>query len=470
MRFYLKTFGCQMNVSDSRWLEKALQGRGWTPVQSEEEADAILLNTCSVREKPEQKVYSHLGRLKSLYKKNPDMLIGVGGCVAQQVGTKFWNKFPFVRLVFGPDGIAQVPDSLERLRFDPDLRISLLDFQEHYPEGEQVCSTQNSPLQAFVTIMEGCDNFCAYCIVPYTRGRQRSRSSSRILEECRLLLQGGTREITLLGQNVNSYGRDSCGDGVSFAELLQRVCSLPGLQRLRFITSHPKDIAPEVVDSFGRFPSLCPHLHLPLQAGSNRILQKMGRKYTREDYLDIVRRLRQARPDIVLTTDLMVGFPGETGEEFEQTLDMLRRVGFVNSFSFKYSDRPGTRAAKMQGKVPEETKIKRLRELQGLQEKLTQDSLQSLLGQEVEVLLEGPSSWNETSLPSWQGREPGGRIVHCIDRKGVFHAGQLLRARVDSAKKNSLLAEVVREESPRLGLQCSVCEASHAKLQNDSAT
>jgi len=445
MKFFLKTFGCQMNVSDSRWLEKALQSRGWSPVENEEQADAILLNTCSVREKPEQKVYSQLGRLKSLYRKNPGTIIGVGGCVAQQVGTEFWNKFPLVRLVFGPDGIAFVPDSLEKLRFDPDLRISLLEFQEHYPEGEQVNSLHNSPLQAYVTIMEGCDNFCAYCIVPYTRGRQRSRSSSKILEECRILLQGGTKEITLLGQNVNSYGRDSCGDGVSFAELLERVCSLPGLERVRFTTSHPKDIAPEVIDSFERFPNLCPQLHLPLQAGSNSILKKMGRKYTREDYLDIVRRLREVRPDIVLGTDLMVGFPGETREDFEQTLDMLHRVGFDNSFSFKYSDRPGTRAAKMQGKVPEETKSARLRELQRLQEELTQDSLQSLLERETDVLLEGPSSWNDTELPSWQGREPGGRIVHCIDREGNFQSGQLVRVRIHSAKKNSLLAEVVKD-------------------------
>lgn len=443
MKFYLKTFGCQMNVCDSRWMDKALQLRGWTPVFSEKQADVILINTCSVREKPEQKVYSHLGRLKPLYQKNPKIIIGVGGCVAQQVGTVFWKMFPFVRLIFGPDGVAFVPDSLLRLQSDPGLRISLLEFQDYYPEREPVSPECEAPLRAYVNIMEGCDNFCSYCIVPYTRGRQKSRSSENVIEECKRLIQGGTKEITLLGQNVNSYGRDYCGDGVSFAQLLEKVCSLSGLERLRFTTSHPKDIAPEIIDAFRRFSKLCPQLHLPMQSGSNRILGKMGRKYTREDYLEIVRKLREARPEIALSTDVMVGFPGETREDFEQTLDMLEKIGFDNCFSFKYSDRPGTKASKMEGKISEQVKSERLSELQNLQEQLTWEILQDLSGQEEQVLLEGPSSWNRESLPTWQGRDPGGRIVHCIYRNPNISAGQLVRVRIDRAKKHSLTGEVL---------------------------
>ncbi|MCF8030153.1 MAG: tRNA (N6-isopentenyl adenosine(37)-C2)-methylthiotransferase MiaB [Desulfohalobiaceae bacterium] len=441
MKYHIKTFGCQMNVCDSDWLAQALYIRGWEPA-AEEEADAILVNTCSVREKPEQKVYSQLGRLK---RSNPGAVVGVGGCVAQQVGERFWERFPHVRLVFGPDAVPSVPESLERLAADPGLRISLLDFCGSYPERERVWSLTQQPAQRFVTIMQGCDNFCAYCIVPFTRGRQRSRDSSEVLRECQELVGSGVREITLLGQNVNSYGRDRGEEEIGFADLLERVCSIPGLMRVRFTTSHPKDLDGEVIDAFARLEALCPALHLPLQAGSDRILQRMGRKYTRQGYFRLVEELRAARPDIVLSTDLMVGFPSETEEDFQQTLDAMQRSGFDSSFSFKYSDRPGTRAANMPDKVGEAVKADRLERLQALQEELTARSLGSLQGETVTVLVEGADSRNNGSPASWRGREPGGRVVNFSGTDNRDLTGSLVPVRVREVKKHSVYGEVVNE-------------------------
>ena len=441
MKYHIKTFGCQMNVCDSDWLAQALEKRGWEPA-AEEDADAILVNTCSVRDKPEQKVYSQLGRLK---RDNPRAIVGVGGCVAQQVGERFWERFPQVRLVFGPDGVASVPESLDRLACAPSLRISHLDLFERYPERERVWSELRQPAQRFVTIMQGCDNFCAYCIVPYTRGRQKSRDSAEVLRECEELVGSGVREITLLGQNVNSYGRDGSGSEIGFAELLERVCSIPGLMRVRFTTSHPKDVAPDLIRAFGRLDALCPALHLPLQAGSDRILRRMGRKYTQGDYMRLVEALRSARPDIVLSTDLMVGFPSETEEDFQRTLEVMQRVGFDSSFSFKYSDRPGTRAATMPEKIGEQIKADRLRRLQALQEELTRQSLRALRGKTLQVLVEGAGSRDNGDVRTWRGREPGGRVVNFALPDHRDLTGSMVCVRVDEVKKHSVYGEVVDE-------------------------
>ena len=441
--FHIITFGCQMNVCDSQWMEQSLTLRGWTPA-AEEEADVIVVNTCSVREKPEQKVYSLLGRLSGLRKKNPDLIVGVGGCVAQQIGVHLWHRFPLVRLVFGPDGVSQVPEAVERLQEDSGLRLSYLDFSGYYPERERVWDKSSSPAQAFVTIMQGCDNFCAYCIVPYTRGRQKSRPAQEVLTECADLVRAGTREITLLGQNVNSYGQDRAGDGVSFAQLLGQVCSLPGLERVRFTTSHPKDLDPQVIESFRRFDNLCPSLHLPLQSGSDRILHKMGRKYSRSQYLDLINALRQARPDIALSTDLIVGFPGETEEDFEQTMDVVKRVGFDSSFSFKYSHRPGVRASLLSGQVEEEVKARRLQRLQSLQDELTLQSLRSFIGRSLPVLVEKEGRQNSQTGQQWQGREPGGRLVHFSWPRGWNLTGRFVQVRIQTAMKHSVSGEAVK--------------------------
>ncbi|WP_026167444.1 tRNA (N6-isopentenyl adenosine(37)-C2)-methylthiotransferase MiaB [Desulfovibrio oxyclinae] len=442
MKFHIITFGCQMNVHDSQWLARALEARGWEEA-AEDEATVYILNTCSVRDKPEQKVYSELGRIARHAKRDSRMFAAVGGCVAQQVGPEFFNRFPFVRLVFGTDGIANTPNALERLAEGAEDRVKLLDFMDIYPERDAAVdesTTLPETRQAFVNIMQGCDNFCAYCIVPYTRGRQKSRHPDAVVEECRALAANGVRELTLLGQNVNSFGMDSGGVDVSFAELLRRVAAIEGIDRLRFTTSHPKDIADEVIEAFGELDNLCPSLHLPMQAGSDAVLKAMRRKYDMERYLDIVDRLRQARPDICLTTDLIVGFPGETEQDFERTLEMVERVGFESSFSFKYSDRPGTASVNMEPKVDPTEAQSRLERLQELQNAITKQSLKKLVGLPAEVLVEGRSRKQEGDGVSWRGRDAAGRVVNFTSRRESL-TGRIVPVRIVEAKKHSLTGE-----------------------------
>jgi len=442
MKFHVFTFGCQMNVADSDWLVRALKADQWTEA-AEDEADLFIINTCSVREKPEQKVYSLLGRLKRYWERDRRVFAAVGGCVAQQVGEGLWERFPFVRLVFGTDGVAMAPQALRRLAAEPGLKISLLDFTDEYPERKQAWPEKGAGSQAFVNIMQGCDNFCAYCIVPYVRGRQKSRESRAVIEECRDLALRGVREITLLGQNVNSYGLDKHGDGTGFAELLHKVAAIPGLNRLRFTTSHPKDLDPAVIEAFGRLDNLCPHLHLPLQSGSDKVLKAMGRGYTMARYEAKIEALRAARPGLVLTTDLIVGFPGETEADFEQTMDAVARIGFESSFSFKYSDRPGVRAARMQPKVPEEVKTDRLARLQELQDRLTTRALAAKKGTLGLVLVEGPSKKQESGSVSWRGRDEAGRVVNIAASEGRDLTGDLVEVSIVEAKKHSLSGKVV---------------------------
>lgn len=450
MQFHIVTFGCQMNVNDSDWLARALLARGWQET-TEEQADLVVLNTCSVREKPEQKVHSALGRLGIAFRDRPGAFVAVGGCVAQQLGEELLRRYPFVRLVFGSDGIAGAPHALERLAAEPELQLALLDFLKSYPEREEAWEGEAGkhedgpgPRQCFVNIMQGCDNFCAYCIVPYTRGRQKSRHPEAVLQECREQIGRGMREITLLGQNVNSFGQDAGGVGMDFAQLLHAVAALPGLDRLRFTTSHPKDIAPEVVRAFGELENLCPHLHLPLQSGSDAVLRRMGRKYDVARYLDIVRALRAARPDIALGTDLIVGFPGESDEDFEQTLQLMREVRFESSFSFKYSDRPGVAAVNMTPKVEPETASERLSRLQELQNEITSEALENQVGAVSEVLFDGPSKMQSGEAVFWCGRDSGGRIVNVPlhgDDQGTDLSGLILPVRIVEAKKHSLIGE-----------------------------
>ncbi len=442
MKFHVITFGCQMNVGDSDWLSRSLVAQGLTPAP-EDEADIFVVNTCSVREKPELKVYSVLGRLAEYARENPDLLIAVGGCVAQQIGTTLWRRFPLVRLVFGTDGLAAAPRAILRLIDEPTLRISLLDFTDTYPERLPAWPEQTVPAQAFVTIMQGCDNFCAYCIVPYVRGRQKSRHSADILAECRELAARGAREITLLGQNVNSYGLDASGDGVTFAALLHRVAAVNDIARLRFTTSHPKDLSPEVIAAFANLPTLCPSLHLPLQSGSDAVLRSMGRKYDTARYLHLVEALRKARPDISLSTDLIVGFPGETEADFQQTLDMVRTVGFESGFSFMYSDRPGVAASRLAAKIPLEIKAERLARLQVLLDDLHTAALAAREGTRTEVLVEGASRRPKPGRPSWRGREPGNRVVDFEYAGPDDPTGRFVTVDILEAKKHSLRGKAV---------------------------
>ena len=442
MKYHIQTFGCQMNVSDSDWLERSLDSLGFEKTSIEDEADLFIINTCSVREKPEQKVYSLLGRLHAFHEKKTSVFACVGGCVAQQAGKGFFERFPFVRLVFGPDGLAMVPGALQRLEKDQHLKISLLDFEDHYPErGENW--PDKMPPQAFVNIMQGCDNFCSYCVVPYTRGRQKSRPSREVIKECRKLVSLGVKEITLLGQNVNSFGLDKQGREITFARLLREIDFLPGLKRLRFTTSHPKDMSVEVIKAFGELETLCPHLHLPLQSGSDKILKDMGRKYTRQRYLELVTALKRSRPDITLSTDLIVGFPGETDADFHETLDMMNMVGFDSSFSFKYSDRPGVRSNLMSPKVSEEVKSFRLDILQKLQEEWTLKKLTQRVGTTDQVLIEGPSKKQKPGAWSWKGRDSGGRVVNIDFKTREDFTGRIFQVMLTRSKKHSLEGEVI---------------------------
>lgn len=442
--YHIITFGCQMNVHDSQWLGRALMTRGFTEAPLEE-AQVVVVNTCSVREKPEQKVISALGRIRQVTGGNPGVLVGVAGCVAQQLGEAFFAKEKQVRLVAGSDGISGAPAAIERLLEDPGLRLSLLDFTSHYVEreaGPETSTTTSGPV-AYINIMQGCDNFCAYCIVPFTRGRQKSRSSSAILEECQAVLDKGAREISLLGQNVNAFGQDKSGDGTSFAQLLRQVTALPGLERLRYVTPHPKDMGPEDVAAFAELPQLCPRLHLPLQAGSDIVLKNMRRRYDSEAFLRLVESLRDARPGLALSTDLIVGFPGETEEDFQATLHMMRACDFMSSFSFIYSDRPGARAALFPDKVPPDIAQDRLIRLQALQDELGTRWLADRKNaqEQTTLLLEGPSpKIGEGQEPSWQGRDPYGVPVHVPLPAATDHTGQLVQVRITEAKKHSLLA------------------------------
>lgn len=439
--YHIITFGCQMNVHDSLWLGRVLQRRGFAE-GSLEEAQVVVVNTCSVREKPEQKVMSALGRIRQATNSNPDVLVVVTGCVAQQLGEELFRQ-PQVRLVAGSDGIASAPEAIERLLAEPDRKLSLLDFTSSYEEREEGVRAPSGPV-AYVNIMQGCDNFCAYCIVPYTRGRQKSRLTAAVLDDCRKALEDGAREICLLGQNVNAFGRDKHGDGVSFADLLRQVAALPGLLRLRYVTPHPKDMGSEDVALFGELPNLCPRLHLPLQAGSDAVLARMGRKYDAARYIELTDALRAARPDIALSTDLIVGFPGESEEDFQQTLALMRRCGFMSSFSFCYSDRPGTRASRFLDKIAPDVQQDRLLRLQALQEELGQAWLDARIGQGTDVLIEGESRRDGGSdgLRSWQGRDPYGALVHVgLPSADGDMTGRMVRVRLTEAKKHSLLGQ-----------------------------
>ena len=436
--FHIITFGCQMNVNDSFWLARSLQRRGF--VESPlEKAEVVILNTCSVRDKPEQKVYAALGRIKYETRRVPGSFAVVAGCVAQQIGAGFFERFPQVRLVVGGDGLAMAPDAIERLHGDPSLRLNLTDFSEIYPERDPALPAQGEgkiPPVAFVNIMQGCDNFCTYCIVPFTRGRQKSRDAGAILDECRALIDNGAKEITLLGQNVNSYGKD-LEEPMDFADLLERVNAIPGEFLIRFMTSHPKDATHKLFETMARCEKVAPVLHLPFQAGNDRVLKVMNRRHTREQYLEKIRDLKSLIPDIVLTSDIIVGFPGETTEEFEDTLKVLEEVRFDALFTFIYSPRVGTPAAKMEDPMPREEKLANFNRLVALQDTISEEKHAAYIGKTVRCLLDGVSDDPRYDLTA---RTPGNRLVRVTgDREAL---GQFRDVKITGANKWSLFGEL----------------------------
>jgi tRNA-2-methylthio-N6-dimethylallyladenosine synthase len=399
-RFHVKAYGCQMNVHDGERMAEALVAEGWTAAESAEGADLVVLNTCHIREKAAEKVYSDIGRLRPLKAANPAMRIAVTGCVAQAEGAEIVARAPLVDLVVGPQAIQDLPALADRARGGE--RIVETDFRAR-EKFERLPARRTRAPSAFLTVQEGCDKFCAFCVVPYTRGAEVSRPLARVVAEAEGLVAQGVREVTLLGQNVNAWHGAEGGLGT----LIRRLARIEGLARIRYTTSHPNDMDDGLVAAHGEEEKLMPYLHLPVQSGSDRVLKAMNRKHRAEDYLRLVERLRAARPDLALSSDFIVGFPGETEADFEATLDLVRAVGFVQAYSFKYSPRPGTPAAERES-VPEEAMDDRLRRLQALLAGQERAAQEAMVGQVVPVLFEKPGR-----LPGQMGgRSPHNMAVH----------------------------------------------------------
>ena len=434
-RVYIETYGCQMNENDSERMLRILEGYDYSETKKAQEADLVLINTCSVREKPEQKVYSALGRYKWL-KETRGTIIGVAGCVAQQEGDKLLNRVPYLDMVIGTHAIPMLPQLLQRMKVSGE-RICETSFDQNGSYLESVLPKRSvDKVKSYVSIMQGCDRFCSFCIVPYVRGREKSRSSREIIEEVRCLTQMGIKEVCLLGQNVNSYGK-GLEEEISFPELLSRISEIDGLMRIRFTTSHPRDLSEELIQAFSKLPKLCEHIHLPFQSGSNKILRGMHRDYTRESYLEKIGRLREMCPAVAITSDAMVGFPGEEEDDFNQTLDLIHRVQFDDLFSFKYSSRKGTRAAQSQDQVNEKVKQERLAELQGIQKEITLQKNQALVGCIDETLVEGQSKQSSYDMT---GRTRSNKIINFEGDLGL--TGELVPVRITKAYPHSLRGEL----------------------------
>ena len=387
---YIHSYGCQQNVNDAEKIRGVLADIGYGICNSPEEADLILFNTCAVREHAEQRVFGNIGALKHLKTANPDLIIGLCGCMAQQqtVVDKLKKSYPYVDIVFGVNGIDQLPDMLIKKLGEGQKRV-LMPLTERTDVVEEVPIRRDSTFRAWLPIMYGCDNFCSYCIVPYVRGRERSRTSASILAEFKQLVADGYKEITLLGQNVNSYGK-GLDEKIDFADLLNLLCTVPGDYQIRFLTSHPKDASRKLIDTIAAQPKICKHLHLPVQCGSDRILKEMNRGYTIAQYMDLMNYAREKIPGITFSSDIIVGFPNETDEDFEGTMRLVEEVGYMQLFTFIYSKRTGTRAAKMEDPITRKQKTDRMARLLALQEERAIGMVQKLIGQTQRVLVEGP--------------------------------------------------------------------------------
>jgi tRNA-2-methylthio-N6-dimethylallyladenosine synthase len=435
---YIQTFGCQMNVHDSEQMAALLSDSGYKLTGNIKLADLILLNTCSIREKAEHKVYSKLGRISKLKEQNPELIIGVGGCLAQQLGTKFHKKVGHLDFVFGTHNIHRLPQLVAAVRKKRG-EITEVDFHKSLNSIGVFAPPQSGAISAFVTIMQGCNNFCAYCVVPYLRGPEMSRPPEDIIEEIKKLADCGIREVTLLGQNVNSYGK-TLGNGLNFASLIKKIGKIFGIKRIRFTTSHPRDLSDELINCFAEEEKLCEHIHLPVQSGSNRILALMNRGYTVEEYMQKVDHLRKIRPLISITSDIIVGFPGETQNDYQETIDMMEKIRFDSIFSFKYSERKGTAAQKLEGKVEECEKLRRLEQLQMLQDQHTLEKNTAMESSKQELLVEGKSKNSENDL---MGRTSSWRIVNF---KGELELiGKLMDVKISKAYLHSLRGKLIKE-------------------------
>ncbi|MBP1887865.1 tRNA (N6-isopentenyl adenosine(37)-C2)-methylthiotransferase MiaB [Sinorhizobium mexicanum] len=443
-KVFVKTYGCQMNVYDSDRMSDALSRDGYVSTDVLEEADFVLLNTCHIREKAAEKVYSELGRLRELKKEKAregrEMVIGVAGCVAQAEGDEILRRAPAVDLVIGPQTYHRLPEALKRARggervVETDYAIE--DKFEHLPAPDRA-KTRARGVTAFLTVQEGCDKFCTFCVVPYTRGSEVSRPVAQIVAEAEKLVEGGVREITLLGQNVNAWhGTGPDGRDWGLGDLLVRLAEIEGLKRLRYTTSHPRDMDDSLIEAHRSMAKLMPYLHLPVQSGSDRILKAMNRRHTAAEYLALIDRIRAAQPDLALSGDFIVGFPGETDEDFEDTMRLVEAVGYAQAFSFKYSTRPGTPGAELKDQVPEDVKAKRLERLQTLLIKQQRDFAEACVGREIDLLLEKPGRMPGQLV----GRSPWLQPVN-VDAK-TSQIGDIIKVRIIKAGSNSLFAEMI---------------------------
>lgn len=438
LKYYIETWGCQMNEEDSEKLSGMLKRIGYTRTENKEEAGIILFNTCCVRENAENKVFGNLGALKKLKKKNPDLIIGICGCMMQQEGMadRILKEFPYVNIIFGTHNAYKFPEYLNRVRTEGVQIKEIFNKETEIVEGLPI--DRESSVKAFVTIMYGCNNFCTYCIVPYVRGRERSRKPEDILKEIRELVAQGYKEITLLGQNVNSYGK-GLEEDVDFAKLLRMINEIEGLERVRFMTSHPKDLTVDVIMAIKECDKLCEQIHLPVQSGSNSILKKMNRHYTREYYLDLVKKIKEEIPGVTLTTDIIVGFPGETEEDFQETLELVKEVGYSSAFTFIYSRRNNTPADMMLNQVSEEDKHHRFNRLVAAINERVIAQNKAEEGNILEVLVEGNSKNDAEKLT---GRTRTGRLVN-FTGEGI-NAGDIVNVKITRAQNFSLIGEVIK--------------------------
>jgi len=434
-KLYIKTFGCQMNEYDTEKISEIFHSKNKTVRTNQpEEADIILFNTCSVREKAQEKVFSDLGRVKQYKSKNPNLIIGVGGCVASQEGKNILKRAPYVDLVFGPQTIHRLPKMIEKKLETKKPQIDL-----EFPEVEKFDSlptTQNDGPTAFISIMEGCSKYCSFCVVPYTRGTEFSRPVESILIEINNLVQAGVKEITLLGQNVNAYFDEN--HKLDFASLLELISEINDIFRIRFTTSHPKEFTTKLVNSFYHLPKISNQLHLPVQSGSDKILTAMKRGYTAIEYKSIIKKVRSYRPNISITSDFIVGFPGETETDFEKTIDLINTIRFDGAYSFTYSDRPGTPASSIVDKISEEIKLKRLRKLQNQIKIYADEYNNNLLDKTQKVLVEGFSKKNINQL---MGRTNCNRVVNFSGKKNII--GKLVNLKITQVLSNSLKGELI---------------------------
>jgi tRNA-2-methylthio-N6-dimethylallyladenosine synthase len=435
-KLYVKTYGCQMNVYDSERMAETLGAQGYVQVDTPEAADMILLNTCHIREKAAEKLYSDLGRLKPLHEEKPDLKIGVAGCVAQAEGAEIMRRMPIVDLVVGPQTYHRLPAMMEALGRGEralDTEFPEEDKFAHLPKGRKA----NRGPMAFLTVQEGCDKFCSFCVVPYTRGAEVSRPAERLLREARDLVERGVREITLLGQNVNAYhGPGPEGGEWGLARLIREMAGIDGLDRIRYTTSHPNDMEDDLIAAHGDCGKLMPYLHLPVQSGSDRILKAMNRKHTAESYIRLIERIRAARPDLVLSGDFIVGFPGETEADFEATLDLVRAVGYGSAYSFKYSPRPGTPAAERAQVDPAEADA-RLQRLQALVTEQQRATQAAMVGRTVRVLFEKPGRMDGQIT----GKSDYLHAVHVDGPETLL--GQIAAVRIVGTNSNSLAGQLV---------------------------